>query len=69
MTKRTKPVIKSVSTAPTSNCRCTICGRKITERQHILAMGGKTYCESCYQDSLFANAGTRHRPTLERCDG
>lgn len=69
MTKHAKSSIKSVSTVPASSCRCTICGRKITERQHILAMGRQTYCESCYRDSLFANAGTGHSRTLEGCDG
>jgi hypothetical protein len=67
----TKSMVKNRSSlnVSTSNRRCSICGKKMKTPQEMLTIGNIQYCDACYHDSFFANAGSSHRLTLDRCDG
>ncbi len=66
MTTKSMPKIRSSSKVRKSNCRCSICGKKMKAPQQMLIMDKKQYCDACYHDSFFANARSSHRLTLER---
>jgi hypothetical protein len=67
----TKSMVKtrSSSTVSKPKRRCSICGKKMKTPQEMLTIDNIQYCDACYHDSFFANAGSSHRLTLDRYDG
>jgi hypothetical protein len=51
------------------DCRCSICGKKMTSPQEMLTIDNTLYCDTCYHECFFANTSSSHRLTLDRCDG
>lgn len=50
-----------------TDCRCSVCGKKMILPQQILTIDNKRYCDACYRDCFFSNAKGRHRRTTDRC--